>query len=176
MDNIELLSQITSLIEGQTKQIKALQGQLQEHTIQIDKRFEEFSQQMEERFKEHTRQIDERMDKRFDEFSRQIDERMDKRFEEFGQQMDKRFEEHTRQIDEKMKGYVLDIASMMEEHTHEIKLYVENNVTRKINALYDGILVARSGQQILEGDIKRHDSQIDDLQNRVAVLEAKGAS
>ena len=160
MDNIELLSQITSLIEGQTKQIKELQGQLREHTIQIDKRFEEFSQQMDKRFEEHTRQIDERMDKRFEEFSQQID---------------KRLEEHTHQMDEKMRGYVQDIASMMEEHTHEIKLYVENNVTRKINALSDGFLVTRSGQQTLEVDIKRHDSQIDDLQKRVAVLEAKSA-
>ena len=92
------------------------------------------------------------------------------------ERLEKRLEEHTRQIDEKMKGYVQDLASMMEEHTHEIKLYVENNVTRKLNALNDGFLLTRDGQQDLEGKVQKHDDQIDDLQTRVAVLEEKGAS
>ena len=146
VDNNELLSQIALMLESQSKQIAQMQEQLQEHTHQVQ-----------EQLQEHTSQIDGRVG----EYIRQVDEKLD---------------EHTRQLKGEMAGYRLDLASMMEDHTHEIKLYVENNVTKKINALCDGFQMLRDEQKGIKTDIQKHDSQIDDLQVRVSVLENKSAT
>lgn len=91
---------------------------------------------------------------------------IDKRLEEQNHQIhgyvEKRLDEQTKQLQEYVKGQV-----------RKIEIKIENNVTRRIDALFDGYKLNHEKQEELEKHDQRQQSQIDDLQVRVAVIESK---
>ena len=65
------------------------------------------------------------------------------------------------------------IAAMMEQQTSELKLYIENQVNRRIESLFDGYKLTHEKQWELERQTQQLQRQVDDLQARLAALESK---
>ena len=65
------------------------------------------------------------------------------------------------------------IAEMMERQSSDIKLFIENNVTKRIDALFDGYKLTHEKQWELERETERLKEQIGNLETRLAVLEKK---
>ena len=63
------------------------------------------------------------------------------------------------------------IAQMMEEQTRKIELKIENDVTKRIDALFDGYKLTHEKQWELERQTELMQRQIQDLQSRIAALE-----
>ena len=63
------------------------------------------------------------------------------------------------------------IAQMMEEPTRKIELKIENDVTKRIDALFDGYKLTHEKQWELERQTELMQRQIQDLQSRIAALE-----
>ena len=67
------------------------------------------------------------------------------------------------------------IAQMMEEQTRKIELKIENDVTKRIDALFDGYKLTHEKQWELERQTELMQRQIQDLQSRIAALENRTA-
>ena len=71
------------------------------------------------------------------------------------------------------------IAEMMEEvtekQTHKIETLIETKITKRIDALTDGYKSVHEKQWELERQNEQLMAVVNDLQNRVAVLESKTA-
>ena len=65
------------------------------------------------------------------------------------------------------------IAKMLDEQTRKIELKIENDVTKRINALFDGYKLTHEKQWELERETEALKAQVDDLQIRLAALENK---
>lgn len=65
------------------------------------------------------------------------------------------------------------IAEMMERQSSDIKLFIENNVTKRIDALFDGYKLTHEKQWELERETEKLKEQLVDLETRLAVLEKK---
>ena len=63
------------------------------------------------------------------------------------------------------------IAQMMEEQTRKIELKIENDVTKRIDALFDGYKRTHEKQWELERQTELMQRQNQDLQSRIAALE-----
>ena len=63
------------------------------------------------------------------------------------------------------------IAQMMEEQTRKIEMKIENDVTKRIDALFDGYKLTHEKQWELERQTELMQRQIQDLQSRIAALE-----
>ena len=65
------------------------------------------------------------------------------------------------------------IAKMLDEQTRKIELKIENDVTKRIDALFDGSKLTHEKQWELERETEALKAQVDDLQIRLAALENK---
>ena len=65
------------------------------------------------------------------------------------------------------------IAKMLDEQTRKIELKIENDVTKRIDALFDGFKLTHEKQWELERETEALKAQMDDLQARLAILESK---
>lgn len=65
------------------------------------------------------------------------------------------------------------IAKMLDEQTRKIELKIENDVTKRIDALFDGYKLTHEKQWELERETEALKAQMDDLQARLAILESK---
>ena len=150
MDNNELLSQIKSLMAEQTEQLQK----------QMDERFAEQDQRIERRFAEQ----DQRIEKRFTEQDLRIE----------------RLEKHVQQIDEKMeaqrKEQRRELIDMMETQTQKLSIIIENGISKRIDALFDARDISLAKDKELEDRTQALEKKVDDVQNRVTVLEGKTAS
>ncbi len=66
-------------------------------------------------------------------------------------------------------------ARRMKELETRISVKIENEVTKRIDALFDGYKLTHEKQWELERQTERLQSQIDDLQIRIAALENRTA-
>ena len=110
----------------------------------------------------------ERLEKRFDK----QDERMER--------LEKRFDEHVQQIDEKMeaqrKEQRRELIDMMETQTQKLSIIIENGISKRIDALFDARDISLAKDKELEDRTQVLEKKVDDVQNRVTVLESKTAS
>ena len=110
----------------------------------------------------------ERLEKRFDK----QDERMER--------LEKRFDEHVQQIDEKMeaqrKEQRRELIDMMEIQTQKLSIIIENGISKRIDALFDARDISLAKDKELEDRTQTLEKKVDDVQNRVTVLESKTAS
>ena len=67
------------------------------------------------------------------------------------------------------------IENMMQEHTRKIEIYIENNVTKRLDSLSDGYMLTHEKQQVQEHEIETLKDQVGDMQLRILALENKGA-
>jgi len=148
VDNNELLSQIKSLLDAQTEQ--------------IDKRFAEQDKRMDH------------LEARFDEQDKRMD-RLEARFDEQGQRID-RLETYTRQIDEKLQAQRMEFIDVIDKQTQKLSIIIENSITKRIDALFDARDISLEKDKELEGRTQKLEAQVDNIQTRVSVLEAKTAS
>ena len=65
------------------------------------------------------------------------------------------------------------IAKMLDEQTRKLELKIENDVTKRIDALFDGYKLTHEKQWELERETEALKAQMDDLQARLAILESK---
>ena len=138
---------------------------------QMDERFAEQDQRIERRFAEQ----DQRIEKRFAE----QDQRIEKRFTEQDLRIE-RLEKHVQQIDEKMeaqrKEQRRELIDMMETQTQKLSIIIENGISKRIDALFDARDISLAKDKELEDRTQALEKKVDDVQNRVTVLESKTAS
>ena len=65
------------------------------------------------------------------------------------------------------------IAQMLEDQTRQINLKIENEVSKRIDSLFDGYKLTHEKQWELEHRTDQLQSQVNDLQARLATLENK---
>lgn len=65
------------------------------------------------------------------------------------------------------------IAAMMEQQSSQLKLYIENHVEKKIQALTDGYKLTHEKQWELERETEALKAKTDELQARIVALESK---
>lgn len=65
------------------------------------------------------------------------------------------------------------IAQMLEDQTRQINLKIENEVSKRIDSLFDGYKLTHEKQWELEHRTEQLQSQVNDLQARLAALENK---
>ena len=71
------------------------------------------------------------------------------------------------------KELLEQMAKMLDEQTRKIELKIENDVTKRIDALFDGYKLTHEKQWELERETAALKAQVDDLQIRLATLENK---
>ena len=71
------------------------------------------------------------------------------------------------------KELLEQMAKMLDEQTRKIELKIENDVTKRIDALFDGYKLTHEKQLELERETAALKAQVDDLQIRLAALENK---
>lgn len=65
------------------------------------------------------------------------------------------------------------IAKLLDDQTRRIELKIESDVTKRIDALFDGYKLTHEKQWELERQAAAMKAQIEDLQIRLAALEHK---
>lgn len=65
------------------------------------------------------------------------------------------------------------IAAMLEQQSAELKVFMENEVTKRIDSLFDGYQLTHEKQWALEHETEKLKNQIDDLQARLTAIEKK---
>lgn len=65
------------------------------------------------------------------------------------------------------------IAAMMEQQSAELKVFMENEVTKRIDSLFDGYQLTHEKQWALERETEKLKNQISDLQARLTAIEKK---
>ena len=108
-----------------------------------------------------------------------LQKQMDERFAEQNQRIE-RLEKHVQQIDEKMeaqrKEQRRELIDMMETQTQKLSIIIENGISKRIDALFDARDISLAKDKELEDRTQALEKKVDDVQNRVTVLESKTAS
>ena len=108
-----------------------------------------------------------------------LQKQMDERFAEQNQRIE-RLEKHVQQIDEKMeaqrKEQRRELIDMMEIQTQKLSIIIENGISKRIDALFDARDISLAKDKELEDRTQALEKKVDDVQNRVTVLESKTAS
>ena len=108
-----------------------------------------------------------------------LQKQMDERFAEQNQRIE-RLEKHVQQIDEKMeaqrKEQRRELIDMMETQTQKLSIIIENGISKRIDALFDARDISLAKDKELEDRTQALEKKVDDVQNRVTVLEGKTAS
>ena len=108
-----------------------------------------------------------------------LQKQMDERFAEQNQRIE-RLEKHVQQIDEKMeaqrKEQRRELIDMMEIQTQKLSIIIENGISKRIDALFDARDISLAKDKELEDRTQVLEKKVDDVQNRVTVLESKTAS
>ena len=74
----------------------------------------------------------------------------------------------------KMDSELLEqITKLLDDQTRRIELKIESDVTKRIDALFDGYKLTHEKQWELERQAAAMKAQIEDLQTRLAALEHK---
>ncbi len=76
-----------------------------------------------------------------------------------------------------VKAEVRDVENRLnqkiEESETRTKVFIENEVTKRIDTLFDGYKLTHEKQWELERETENLKRQMDDLQSRLAAIEAK---
>ena len=176
MDNNELLSQIKSLMAEQTEQLqKQMDERFAEQDQRIERRFAEQDQRIEKRFAEQ----DQRIEKRFTEQDLRI-ERLEKHVQQIDEKMEAQRKEQRRELIDMMetqrKEQRRELIDMMETQTQKLSIIIENGISKRIDALFDARDISLAKDKELEDRTQALEKKVDDVQNRVTVLESKTAS
>ena len=79
------------------------------------------------------------------------------------------------QIAELLEQQTQEFNHKLEQRTKKIELAIENQVSKRIDALFDGYKLTHEKQWELERKANMLEAQIDDLKTRLSILESKSA-
>lgn len=65
------------------------------------------------------------------------------------------------------------VSRMIDASEHRMKVYMENQIGKRIDSLFDGYKLTHEKQWELERETEKLKEQVSDLQNRLALLEKK---
>ena len=82
-------------------------------------------------------------------------------------------ETQTEKIDQKLKEQTEKVDQKLKEQSKELKLYIENNVSKKIEGLFDGYKLVHEKQWEQEKEIDNLKNDIDILKAEVYALKQK---
>ena len=74
---------------------------------------------------------------------------------------------------EQFQMVVNSVQNMIENSEHRMKIYMETEVNKRIDSLFDGYKLTHEKQWELEKETERLKKQVDDLQSRLTALEKK---
>lgn len=113
--------------------------------------------------KEDLMQISELMDQKFERFEQKMDQKLDALEKRMDQKMDQKIDalrdEMETMMDRKIEGLRRDTETMMEDKIRGVKILIENDVSKRIDALFDGYKLVYE---------KQHE-----LETRLSIVEAK---
>ena len=72
---------------------------------------------------------------------------------------------------EQFQMVVNSVQNMIENSEHRMKIYLETEVNKRIDSLFDGYKLTHEKQWELEKETERLKKQVDDLQSRLTVLK-----
>ena len=82
-------------------------------------------------------------------------------------------EELMEQIIAVMQQQTDTLVEMMDQKVRDVKVIIENDVSKRIDSLFDGYKVAHEKQWELEHETEKLKEQVNDLQTRLEALEKK---
>ena len=74
---------------------------------------------------------------------------------------------------EQFQMVVNSVQNMIENSEHRMKIYLETEVNKRIDSLFDGYKLTHEKQWELEKETERLKKHVDDLQSRLTALEKK---
>ena len=74
-------------------------------------------------------------------------------------------------LEQAQKNTVNGVAQMIEESETRLTIFIENNVTKRIDSLFDGYKLNHEKQWELEHRTETMQNQINELQARLAAIE-----
>lgn len=82
-------------------------------------------------------------------------------------------EELMEQIISVMQQQTDTLVEMMDQKIRDVKVIIENDVSKRIDSLFDGYKLAHEKQWELEHETEKLKEQVNDLQTRLEALEKK---
>lgn len=82
-------------------------------------------------------------------------------------------EELMEQIIAVMQQQTDTLVEMMDQKVRDVKVIIENDVSKRIDSLFDGYKLAHEKQWELEHETEKLKEQVNDLQTRLEALEKK---
>lgn len=120
---------------------------------------------VEQRMTEKIDGVEQRMTEKIDG----VEQRMTQRQDQFEEAMLEEFRKMTDTIDEKF----LESDRKLAEAIHEVKVYMELAVGKRVSALYEGYEIEHAHRVDLENTTKWMKRQLETIRNRLDVLEEK---
>ena len=74
---------------------------------------------------------------------------------------------------EDVRSEIKDVRAEIKESETRTHIYIENQVSKRIDSLFDGYKLTHEKQWELERENEALNARVDDLQARVAALESK---
>lgn len=100
------------------------------------------------------------MDTKMSTLKMDMTEMVDTKISALSSQVDSKMSALSGQMDSKMSTLRMDVADMMEHQTALIRLEIENRVTERIDALFDGYQLTHEKQLELEQRVEALEHQI----------------
>lgn len=77
------------------------------------------------------------------------------------------------QMENRLNQKIQEVRAEVQESETRTKVFIENEVTKRIDTLFDGYKLTHEKQWELERETENLKRQMDDLQSRLAAIEAK---
>lgn len=81
--------------------------------------------------------------------------------------------QETNALREIMQQQMDTVQDMLADTEHRMKVYIENDVGKRIDSLFDGYKLTHEKQWELERETEKLKEQVNDLQTRLALIEKK---
>lgn len=98
---------------------------------------------------------------------------MDSKINGLEKRMDSKLEQQKNDILDVMQQQAETLTQMMEDKIRGIEVFIENDIGKRIDSLFDGYKLAHEKQWELEHETEKLKEQVSDLQARLALIEKK---
>lgn len=102
-----------------------------------------------------------------------LEKRMDSKIDGLEKRMDSKLEKQRDDILEVIQQQAETTQTMIHDSEERMKIYMENQVCKRIDSLFDGYKLAHEKQWELEHETEKLKQQMNDLQARLTALEKK---
>ncbi len=95
-----------------------------------------------------------------------LEKRMDSKLENLEQRMDAKLEKQRDEMLEVMQQQMETTQAMIHDSEQRMKIYMENNICKRIDSLFDGYKLAHEKQSELEGKVEKLEKRVEVLEDR----------